>query len=239
MRQKPLITLSVLVAEKRLDDAGVDLVLEEPGRIGVTQRVWRRVATAGEIGRLDGLGKGAGQDMGGDGTGSPAIGEETARIAVVLGLPHPPQAFVHLLGHGHDPFLVALADDAQDATGLVDGGDGKSSGLTDPQAAAVNGPRRECAALRYGKASAAAASAWEAGSFFKQRPVLAQRVPVEELDAVMAGLEAAARVPLTNIQQISADLFLGQQLRRPIVMLRQRPDRLEVNLLGRGCQARP
>ena len=43
----------------------------------------------------------------------------------------------------------------------------------------------------------------------------------------MAGLEAAARVPLTNIQQISPDLFLGQQLRRPIVMLRQRPDRLE------------
>src|SRR5580704_15837640 len=46
-----------------------------------------------------------------------------------------------------------------------------------------------------------------------------------------------ARVPLTNIQQISPDLFLGQQLRRPIVMLRQRPDRLEVNLLGCGCQA--
>src|SRR6201985_3064645 len=42
------------------------------------------------------------------------------------------------LGHGHDPFLVALADDAQDATGLVDSGDGKSSGLADPQAAAVN-----------------------------------------------------------------------------------------------------
>ena len=76
--------------------------------------------------------------MGGDGTGSPAIGEEPARIAVVLGLPHPPQAFVHLLGHGHDPFLVALADDAQDATGLVDGGDGKSSGLADPQAAGID-----------------------------------------------------------------------------------------------------
>ena len=56
------------------------------------QRVWRRAATAVEIGRLDGLGKGAGQDIGGDGTGSPAIGEEPARIAVVLGLPHSPQA---------------------------------------------------------------------------------------------------------------------------------------------------
>ena len=104
----------------------------------MTQRVWRRAATAVEIGRLDGLGKGAGQDIGGDGTGSPAIGEEPARIAVVLGLPHPPQAFVHRLGHGHEPFLVTLADDAQDAAGFVDGGNGKSSGLADPQAAAVN-----------------------------------------------------------------------------------------------------
>ena len=50
----------------------------------------------------------------------------------------------------------------------------------------------------------------------------------------MAGLEAAARLPLPNIQQISPDLFLGQQLRRPIVMLRQGSDRLEVDLLGRG-----
>ena len=128
----------VLVAEKRLDDAGVDLVLEEPGRIGVTQRVWRRAATAGEIGRPDGLGKGAGQDMGGDGTGSPAVGEEPARIAVVSRRPHPPQAFVHRLGHRHDPFFVALADDAQDPAGLIDGGNGKSGGLADPQAAAVN-----------------------------------------------------------------------------------------------------
>ena len=95
-------------------------------------------ATAGEIGRRDGRGKGAGQDMGGDGTGSPAIGKKPAPIAVVLGLPHPSQAFMHLRGHGHDPFLVALADHAQDTAGLVDGGDGKSSGLADPQAAAVD-----------------------------------------------------------------------------------------------------
>jgi hypothetical protein len=42
------------------------------------------------------------------------------------------------LGHRHDPFLVALADDAQNAAGFVDGGDGKSGGLADPQAAAVD-----------------------------------------------------------------------------------------------------
>jgi hypothetical protein len=43
-----------------------------------------------------------------------------------------------LPGHGHDPFLVAFADDAQGAAGLVDGGDGKRGGLADPQAAAVD-----------------------------------------------------------------------------------------------------
>ena len=45
---------------------------------------------------------------------------------------------MHRLGHRHDPFFVALADDAQDPAGLIDGGNGKSSGLADPQAAAVN-----------------------------------------------------------------------------------------------------
>src|SRR5258708_7843010 len=69
---------------------------------------------------------------------APIAPSEAGGCGGVFGRPHPPQAFVHLLGHGHDPFLVALADDAQDATGLVDGGDGKSSGLADPQAAAVN-----------------------------------------------------------------------------------------------------
>ena len=45
---------------------------------------------------------------------------------------------MHRLGHRHDPFFVALADDAQDPAGLIDGGNGKSGGLADPQAAAVN-----------------------------------------------------------------------------------------------------
>ena len=35
------------------------------------------------------------------------------------------------LGHRHDPFLVALANDPQQAAGLVDGGDGESGGLAD------------------------------------------------------------------------------------------------------------
>ena len=136
----------------------------------MTQRVWRRAATAGEIGRRDGLGKGPGQDMGGDGTGSPAIGEEPERIAVVLGLPHPSQALMHRLGHGYDPFLVALADDAQDATGLVDGSDGKSSGLADPQAAAVN--QAETAAV-YGIADRGEnASRCGMGKRLRQPPLL-------------------------------------------------------------------
>ena len=40
----------ILVAEKRLDDAGVDLVLEEPGRVGVAQSVRRNVfLDAGDV----------------------------------------------------------------------------------------------------------------------------------------------------------------------------------------------
>ena len=102
------------------------------------QRVRRGAAAAGEIRRLDGIGEGADQDVGGDGAGSPAVGKEPAPIAVVLRLPHPPQALMDRLGHGNDPFLVALADDAQEAVGLVDGGDREIGGLADPQAAAVD-----------------------------------------------------------------------------------------------------
>src|SRR5208282_6669172 len=93
-----------------------------------------------------------------------------APIAVVLGLPHPPQAFVHLLGHGHDPFLVALPDDAQDAAGLVDGGDGKSGGLADPQAAAID--QAETAAV-YGMADRGEnAPRFGMGKRLRQPPVL-------------------------------------------------------------------
>jgi hypothetical protein len=102
------------------------------------QRVRRGAAAAGEIRRLDGIGEGADQDIGGDGAGSPAVGKQPATIAVILRLPHPPQALMDRLGHGNDPFFVALADDPQEAAGLVDGGDREIGGLADPQAAAVD-----------------------------------------------------------------------------------------------------
>ena len=40
--------------------------------------------------------------------------------------------------HRHDAFLVALADDPQQAAGLVDGGDGESGGLADAEAAGIH-----------------------------------------------------------------------------------------------------
>jgi hypothetical protein len=43
-----------------------------------------------------------------------------------------------LLGDRDDPFLVALADDTQNAAGLVDGGDGQCRGLGNPQTAAID-----------------------------------------------------------------------------------------------------
>jgi hypothetical protein len=72
--------------------------------------------------------------------------------------------------------------------------------------------------------------------FFKQPPILAQRIPVKELDAVVAGLEAAPGAPLADSKQILPDLFLAQQLRRLPVMLGQAADRLEIDLLRRHRQ---
>jgi len=103
----------------------------------VAQGVRRRPGSAGEIGRLDGVGEAAGQDMGGDGAGSPAIGKQPPPVAMVLRRPHSAQAFVDRLGHRHEPFLVALAHDPHQAVGLVDGGDGESGGLADAQAAGI------------------------------------------------------------------------------------------------------
>ena len=101
----------------------------------MAQGVRRGPAFAGEIGCFDGVGEGADQDMGGDGAGPSAIGKQPAPVAMVLRRPHSAQALVDRLGHRHDAFLVALADDSQQAAGLVDGGDGESSGFADAQAA--------------------------------------------------------------------------------------------------------
>jgi len=134
---------------------------------------------AGEIGRLTASAK-VRSGHGWRRTGSPAIGEEPARIAVSLpatsaaGLRAPP------LARARPVPCCPCPTTAQDATGLVDGGDWEEQRLADPQAAAVNqaehrgvsiADRGEMRRTSAWKASAAAASAWEAGSFFKQRPV--------------------------------------------------------------------
>jgi len=128
----------VLVAEKHLNDAGVDLPLEQARGIGVAQRVRRGTAAAGKIGRLYGIGEGTDQDVGRDGTGSRTVGEKPATIAMVLRQPDSPQVVVHRPRYRDDAFLVALADDPQQAAGFVDGGDRKTGGLADPQAAAID-----------------------------------------------------------------------------------------------------
>ena len=104
----------------------------------MAQGVRRGPAFAGEIGGFDGVGEGADQDMGGDGAGPSAIGKQPPPVAMVLRRPHSAQALVDRLGHRHDPFLVALADDPQQAAGLVDGGDGESGGLADAEAAGIH-----------------------------------------------------------------------------------------------------
>jgi hypothetical protein len=126
------------VAEKHLNDAGVDLPLEQARGIGVPQRARRGAAAAGEIRRLYGIGEGTDEDMGGDGTGSPTVGEKPAAIAMVRCQPHSPQVLVHWPRYRDEAFLVALADDPQEAAGFVDGGDRKIGGFADSQAAAID-----------------------------------------------------------------------------------------------------
>lgn len=127
-----------LVAEKHLNNTSVHLLLEEPSCIGVSEGVRRRPSAAGEVRRLDGIGEGADQDIGGDRTGPPAVGKEPAPVAVVFCLPHSAKALMDRPWHGNDPFLVALADHPQEAAGLVDSGDRKSGGLADAQAAGID-----------------------------------------------------------------------------------------------------
>ena len=128
----------VLVAEQHLDDAGVDFRLEQPGRIGMAQGVGRRPPTAGKLRRRDGVGESPAQDIGGDGTSVPAVGEQPLPVAMPGRLPHPAQALMHRARHRNHPFLVAFADHPQQAAGLVDGGDRKGGGLADPQAAGID-----------------------------------------------------------------------------------------------------
>jgi len=60
-------------------------------------------------------------------------------------LPHAAKALVDRPRHWNEPLLIALADDPQQAAGLVDGGDRKRSSLADPQAAGID--QAEAAAM--------------------------------------------------------------------------------------------
>ena len=133
------------MAEQDLDGADVDLLLEQPGGIGVAQGVGCRPASLGQSGQLDGSHEGVAQDIDAERTAVPAIGEQPLAAAVAIGLPHPAQALVNRPRHRNEPLLVALADDPQQAAGLVDGGDRKSSSLPDAQAAGID--QAEAAAM--------------------------------------------------------------------------------------------
>ena len=53
-------------------------------------------------------------------------------------LPHAAKALVNRPWHRNEPLLIALADDPQQAAGLVDGGDRKRSSLADPKATGID-----------------------------------------------------------------------------------------------------
>lgn len=124
------------VAEQDLDGANVDLGLEQPGGIGMAQRVGR--CPDGKLCQLGGGGESAGQDTGVERAIALTVGEQPRAIAMILGLPHPAKTVAHRPRHWNEPLLVALADDPQQAAGFVDGVDRKSCGLPDAQAAGIH-----------------------------------------------------------------------------------------------------
>jgi len=138
----------------------------------------------GEIGRLDASAK-CGQDMGGDDR-SPAMGKSQrgSRWSLACHIRRRPSCTS--LGTGTTVPCCPCRRTRRTPLGLCRWRDGKSSGLADPQAATVNQAETAAvyrmadrgengAALRHGKVCGSRLCL-EAGSFFKQRPVLAQRV---------------------------------------------------------------
>jgi hypothetical protein len=122
------------VAEQDLNDTDVDAVLDQPGRVGVSQAM--RGYPALDAGRGDSGGEGIRQHALVDGCITVPVGEQPARVA--MGPPQIAQRIENRLWQRCQPLLVALADDAQHVVGPVDGADLQRGGLADAQAARIH-----------------------------------------------------------------------------------------------------
>ena len=120
------------VAEQDLDRAQIDALFEQPGGVAVAQHVRRHPAA--DAGARGG-GQRAGQNGAAHRAGAGMVGKQPQGI--VVGLPHATQLGEDWLRQRHQPFLIALADDAQRQIGAVDRADLQAQRLADPQTTSI------------------------------------------------------------------------------------------------------
>jgi hypothetical protein len=118
-----------------------------------------------------------------------------------MGPPQAAQIVENRSWQRHEPFLIALADDAQHLTCTIDGADFQRGGLADAQAARIHQGKarlvdwaadhlQQAPDLILRERFRQPLLPWRGDLFFpEQPPGSAERVVVEEAKAVMAGLE--------------------------------------------------
>ena len=129
------------MSQQDLDDSDANALFQELGGETVAKRVGDELLIE-TTGRSCAVESPAGSGMG-QVRGAVSIGEEP--LLVAMELPDLPKHGQDRLGQGQGPLLVAFADHPQEHLLGVDGGNGQSDGLADPQAAGVN--QRETAAI--------------------------------------------------------------------------------------------
>jgi len=126
------------VPKQNLHDPGIDAAFQEPCGVAVPERMRADAPLdAGVLGRRP---EGLPERQARDWPGAAAAGAKPARIA--MRLPKAAQRGEDRPGQGNQPFLVALADDAEQSFRAVDMRHFNLRGFADAQAAGVHQKRR-------------------------------------------------------------------------------------------------
>ena len=122
------------MAQQDLDEADIDAALEHVRGEAVAERVRPKIGIKAAL--VPRLGEG------GAGGGIGQVGPQTPRgkepLGAVVGLPDLAEHVQDGLGQWQNPFLVALAEDAQAHLPGIDRRDGQDYGLGNPQAIGVD-----------------------------------------------------------------------------------------------------
>ena len=121
------------VTEQYLHDPRLDVLLQKPCCVTVSQTVRRRPFDVGPLCDIpEGIAKRASTER----PGIFGMGEQPQRIAVYS--PHAAQALDHRLWQGHKTFFVTLSDHFQDQIGRVDRGHWQVRSFANPQSTRVH-----------------------------------------------------------------------------------------------------